>query len=81
MDAGKAFEFDANEKEIVSLLAKLQAKNAEKQARTFTDEESVYLDKLQSDYIAARNRRAALVSGLELTETAKVYKKAPPEEF
>jgi hypothetical protein len=81
VDAAKAFEFDANEKEIASLLAKMQAKNAEKQARAFSDEEAVYLDKLQSDYLAARNRRAALVSGMELTETAKVYKKAPPAEF
>jgi hypothetical protein len=81
VNADKAFEFDANEKEIATLLAKMQAKNAEKQARSLNEEETVYLDKLQSDYIAARNRRASLVKGMELTETAKVYRKAPPEEF
>ncbi|MFA6213995.1 MAG: hypothetical protein WC717_01835 [Candidatus Micrarchaeia archaeon] len=81
VDAAKAFEFDANEKEIALLLAKMQAKNAEKQARAFTEEETVYLEKLQSDYLAARNRRAALVKGVELDETAKVYRKRMPDEF
>ena len=75
------FEFDANEKEVATVLAKMQAKNAEKQARAFSEEEIVFLDKLQSDYLAARNRRATLVKGSELDETAKVYKKKPPEDF
>jgi len=81
VDAAKAFEFDANEKETTALLAKMQAKNAEKQARSLNEEELVYLEKLQGDYLAVRNRRAALVKGMELTETAKVYKKRQPEEF
>ena len=81
VEAGKAFEFDANEKEIATVLAKMQSKNAEKQTRTFSEEEIVFLDKLQSDYLAARNRRATLVKGSELDETAKVYKKMAPEDF
>jgi len=81
VEAPKVFEFDANEKEIATVLAKMQSKNAEKQARAFNEEETVYLDKLQSDYLAARNRRALLVKGSELDETAKVYKKKMPDEF
>jgi len=81
VEASKVFEFDANEKEIATVLAKMQSKNAEKQARAFSEEESVFLDKLQSDYLAARNRRATLVKGSELDETAKVYRKRPPDDF
>ncbi len=81
VDAPKAFEFDANEKELALLLAKMQAKNAEKQARSLNEEELVYLDKLQADYLAARNRRATLVKGMELGETAKVYRKRLHGEF
>jgi len=81
VEASKVFEFDANEKEVATVLAKMQAKNAEKQARAFSEEETVFLEKLQSDYLAARNRRATLVKGSELDETAKVYKKKPPEDF
>jgi len=81
VEASKVFEFDANEKEIATVLAKMQSKNAEKQARAFSEEESVFLDKLQSDYLAARNRRATLVKGSELDETAKVYRKKMPDEI
>jgi hypothetical protein len=81
LDAAKAFEFDANEKEISSLLSKMQAKNAEKQARHLNEEEIVYLDKLQSDYLAARNRRDSLMKGAKLSETAKVYRKRQPDGF
>ena len=81
VEAGKVFEFDANEKEIATILAKMQAKNAEKQARAFSEEETVFLDKLQSDYLAARNRRATLVKGAELDDTAKVYKRKMPGDF
>jgi hypothetical protein len=31
--------------------------------------------------LAARNRRAMLVKGVELDDTAKVYKKRMPDEF
>jgi len=81
VEALKVFEFDANEKEIATVLAKMQSKNAEKQARAFSEEETVYLDKLQSDYLAARNRRTTLVKGSELDETAKVYKKGIPDDY
>jgi len=81
VEASKVFEFDANEKEVAAVLAKMQSKNAEKQAREFNEEETVYLDKLQSDYLAARNRRTTLVKGSELDETAKVYKKKAPDVF
>jgi hypothetical protein len=81
VEASKVFEFDSNEKEIATILAKMQAKNAEKQARAFNEEETVYLEKLQSDYLAARSRRATIVKGAELDETAKVYKKRMPDDF
>ncbi|VVB99250.1 Uncharacterised protein [uncultured archaeon] len=75
VEAGKAASFDANEKEIAQLLGKIQSKTAEKQARQLTEEESVYFDKVQNDYIAALGKRAEIVKGIDLSETAKVYKK------
>jgi hypothetical protein len=81
--ADKALEYDENEKKIAELLAKIQAKTAEKQARALTDEENVYIDGLQNDYLAAKQKRSELARGLELAETAKLAKKAPaplPEE-
>jgi phosphoserine phosphatase len=79
VEAGKMAAFEENEKRLSELLAKMNAKNAEKQARALSEEESVFVDKLQSDYIAAKQKRAELVRGLELAETAKVYKKAKKE--
>lgn len=73
--SSKLADFEANEKTVNELLAKLQAKGAEKQARKFTEEESVYFDKIQGDYIAAVQRRAEFAKGMELNETAKLYKK------
>jgi len=78
IDASKVAEFDSNEKELSSLLAKIQAKNAEKQARTLTEEESVYFDKIQGDYLAALSKRNELASGIDLKESVKVYKKGIP---
>lgn len=75
VEAGKIPSFEENEKEIAQLLAKIQAKSAEKQSRKLTEEESVYFDKIQSDYLAALQKRAEIVKGIDLSETAKVYKK------
>ena len=75
VEAGKIPSFEANEKELSQLLAKIQAKSAEKQSRKLTEEESVYFDKIQSDYLAALQTRAEIVKGIDLSETAKVYKK------
>lgn len=77
--ADRIADFEENEKRLAELLAKIQAKNAEKQARQLTEEETVFLDKLQNDYLAAKARRAELCKGLELAETAKVYRKAKQE--
>ena len=73
--ANRLQEFDANEKTLSELLAKIQAKGAEKQARKLSDEESVYFDKLQGDYLAAVSKRSEFAKGMELNETAKVYRK------
>ena len=73
--AGKLQEFDANEKAIAELLAKIQAKNAEKQARSLTEEESAYFDKIQEDYLSALAKRNGIAKGMELSESVKVYKK------
>ena len=78
VEAGKLPQFEENEKTIAQLLAKIQAKTAEKQSRKLTEEESVYFDKIQTDYIAALQKRAELVRGIDLAETAKVYKKGAP---
>lgn len=75
IEASKLPAFEQNEREIASLLAKIQAKTAEKQSRKLTEEESVYFDKIQTDYIAALGKRAEIVKGIDLDETAKVYKK------
>ncbi len=75
VEAQKAPDFEANEKVIAGLLAKIQSKSAEKQARKLTEEESVYFDKIQGDYLAALHRRAELVRGIDLSENAKIYKK------
>ncbi len=83
VEASGAAEFDANEKAIAQLLAKLQAKNAEKQARDLNEEEVVYLDKVQTDYLAALQKRSELARGIDLAETVKVYRKvihAQPED-
>jgi len=84
IEASKLPAFEQNEKELALLLAKIQAKTAEKQSRKLTEEESVYFDKIQGDYIAALGKRAELVKGIDLDEKAKVYKKgtpAPAEEW
>jgi len=73
--AGKLAEFEAAEKTIAELLAKIQAKNAEKQARKLSEEESVYFDKIQTDYLAALAKRNELTKGMELSESVKVYRK------
>ena len=73
--SAKAGEFDENEKRIAKLLSSIQAKGAEKTARNLSDEESVNFDKSQSEYLDALTKRAQLVKGLELNETAKLYKK------
>ncbi|MFA6489877.1 MAG: hypothetical protein WCT52_04310 [Candidatus Micrarchaeia archaeon] len=75
IEASKLPAFEQNEREIATLLAKIQAKTAEKQSRKLTEEESVYFDKIQTDYIAALQKRAEIVKGIDLDETAKVYKK------
>lgn len=75
VDDSKLIEFDDNEKKIARLLSSIQAKGAEKTARSLSDEESVNFDKSQTEYLEALSRRAQLVNGLELAETAKVYKK------
>ncbi|MEK7253201.1 MAG: hypothetical protein AAB316_00520, partial [Bacteroidota bacterium] len=72
---GKLPEFEANEKILAELLAKIQSKGAEKQARKFSEEESAYFDKIQTDYLAALSRRAEFAKGMELNETVKLYKK------
>lgn len=77
--ADKLEEFKDNEKLIAQLRAKIQAKNAEKESRELTEEEVVYLEKLQKDYLEAIERRSALVPGIDLSETAKVYKKVQKE--
>lgn len=77
--ADKLSEFDENEKKLAETLAKIQAKNAERQARAFTEEETVFLDKLQNDYLSAKAKRAELARGLELNESVKVYKKPKAE--
>ncbi|MEM4554587.1 MAG: hypothetical protein QXT25_01935 [Candidatus Anstonellaceae archaeon] len=77
IDASKAAEFDENEKRIAQLLAKIQAKTAEKQARKLTEEETVYFEKIQQDYLEALKKRNELAPDVEVT--AKVYKKQPPE--
>ena len=75
VDSSKIVEFDANEKKIATLLSAIQSKGAEKTARNLSDEESVNFDKSQTDYLEALNHRAQLVKGLELNESAKLYKK------
>lgn len=79
VEASKMPAFEANEREIAMLLSKIQAKTAEKQSRKLTEEESVFFDKIQGDYIAALQKRAEIVKGIDLDETAKVYKKASPK--
>ncbi len=79
VEASKMPAFEENEKEVAALLAKIQSKTAEKQSRKLTEEESVYFDKIQGDYIAALQKRGELVKGIDLAETAKVYKKASPK--
>lgn len=81
IDASKAFEFDANEKEIATIMAKMQSKNAEKQTRELSEEEVVYLNKLQQDYISALERRKSIVGDIELNQVAKVYRKKKDGEF
>ncbi len=76
VEASKLASFEENEKTIAQLLAKIQTKTAEKQARQLTEEESVYFDKIQTDYLEAQRKRAELARGMDLNETAKVYRKA-----
>ncbi len=75
VEAGKLAAFDENEKNLNLVLAKIQSKTAEKQARTLTEEEQVYFDKLQTDYLEAQRKRAELARGTDLNETAKLYRK------
>jgi hypothetical protein len=83
VEASKAQEFEENERQIASLLAKIQAKTAEKQSRSLTEEEQVYLEKIQADYLAAIKRRSELADGIELNESVRVYKKPKqqPQEW
>lgn len=78
--ASNASEFDENEKRLASLLAAIQAKGAEKTARSLSDEESVNFDRSQGDYLEALNRRAKLVNGIELSESVKLYRKGSWKE-
>lgn len=71
----KLIEFEKAEKSITELLAKIQAKNAEKQARKLSEEESVYFDKIRADYLEALAKRNELAKGMGLEESVKVYKK------
>ena len=80
VDDSKLIEFDENEKRIAQLLGRIQAKGAEKTARSLTDEETVNFDRSQTDYLEALNRRGQLVKGLELNESAKIYKKGSWKE-
>lgn len=75
VDDAKLIEFDENEKKIARLLSLIQSKGAEKTARSFSDEESVNFDKSQTDYLEALSKRAQLAKGVELNESAKLYKK------
>jgi len=75
VEAGKLSAFDENEKNLNQLLAKIQSKTAEKQARQLTEEEQVYFDKIQGDYLEAVKRRGDLARGVDLNETAKLYRK------
>ena len=68
-------DFEKNERTIAELIAKIQAKTAEKQARQFNEEESAYFDKLQTDYIEAKERRKEFMPGFDQVQTAKVYRK------
>lgn len=75
VEASKLAAFEENEKNLNSLLAKIQSKTAEKQARQLTEEESVYFDKIQGDYLEAVKKRGELAKGVDLNETAKLYRK------
>lgn len=80
VDDAKLIEFDDNEKKIARLLSSIQAKGAEKTARSLSDEESAGFDRMQHDYLEALGRRNSLVKGLELSESVKVYKKGSWKE-
>ena len=71
-------EFEENEKVLGGLLAKIQSKGAEKQARNLTEEETAYFEKLQHEYLEALKKRSQFAAGMELKETAKVYRKGLP---
>ncbi|MEM2137606.1 MAG: hypothetical protein QW568_00785 [Candidatus Anstonellaceae archaeon] len=75
VEAGKLSAFDENEKNLNTLLAKIQSKTAEKQARQLTEEEQVYFDKIQGDYLEAVKKRSEIARGMDLSETAKLYRK------
>ncbi|VVC02218.1 Uncharacterised protein [uncultured archaeon] len=75
VDAAKSAEFDSNEKALSTLLAKLQAKNAEKQARSFTTEEMSGLEKMEAEYLAAKDTRQKLSSDSALMQKVEVKKK------
>ncbi len=80
VEAGKTSEFDGNEKKVAGLLAKIQAISAEKQTRDLTEEEALYFNKIQEEYLDAKKRRSELVRGIGLDETVKVYKKVQPAQ-
>ena len=75
VDASRAVEFDENERALSTLLAKIQAKNAEKQARAFTTDEMDELEKIESEYLAAKDKRAKLSSDSALVQKVEVRKK------
>ncbi|MCX8195384.1 MAG: hypothetical protein N3G22_04750 [Candidatus Micrarchaeota archaeon] len=75
VSADRISEFEENEKRIAELLAKIQAKGTEKQARKLSEEEAANFDRMQTDYLSALQKRAEFAKGMELSETAKVYKK------
>lgn len=75
VEASKAAEFDANEKALAGLLSKLQATGAEKQARQLSEEENTAFEKLQSEYLEAKDKRMKLSQGSGLDERVEVKKK------
>lgn len=75
VDASKSMEFDENEHALSTLLAKIQSKNAEKQARAFTTDEMADLEKMETEYLAAKEKRQKLSADSALVQKVEVRKK------